>query len=350
VVTSSLAAPAEHRPGLRRALDELTRTAACGAVVHVDDEHGIWSAGSGLADVAARRPCAPGDCFRAGSIVKTFVATTLLQLVGEGQLRLSDAVQQWLPDLLPDGAEITVRQLLNHTSGLFNSTEAMPVSLAELVGTGRLRTVHPRELVRRATEHEPYFAPGAGWHYSNTNYTLAGLLIERITGHSYEDELRQRLIVPLGLRHTDLPGTSPFMPAVHLRAYLWPRSGDPLDITVQNPSRAWASGDLIATASDLSRFFAELFAGHLLAPDLMAELRQTVPGTNNRHYGLGTFRMSLPGGLQTWGYSGAYGGYLTFALRAEDNSRGLTIALTPRSDAAMPGILGFATKFFTTTR
>jgi len=179
---------------------------------------------------------------------------------------------------------------------------------------------------------------------------LAGLLIERVTGRRYEEEVRERIIAPLGLRHTYLPGTSPFMPGPHLRAYLWPRSGTPVDITLQNPSRAWASGDLISTAGDLSRFFAALLAGRLLEPDQQGELLRTVPGTNGRDYGLGVFRLPLPSGRHAWGYSGAYGGYLTFALRSDDNARGMTVALTPRSDAAMPGVLNFAAAFFDSVR
>jgi D-alanyl-D-alanine carboxypeptidase len=348
VVIQARADEAARQP-LRRALGELTRTVAWGAVACADDDLGTWSAASGLADVVAGRPPGPADCFRAGSIVKTLVAITVLQLAGENRLRLGDPVQRWLPGLVPNGDTITIRQLLNHTSGLYNFTEAMPVRPRDLVSAACLRSYPPRELVRMAGTREPYFAPGAGWHYSNTNYVIAGMLIEQVTGRPYGKEVRQRILAPLGLRHTCLPGTSPFLPGPHLRAYLWPGQAEPrspIDITVQNPSRAWASGELISTAADLTRLLAELLAGRLLAPDEMTELLTTVPGTNGRDYGLGLFRMPLPDGTCAWGSSGAYGGYLTFALRSGDRSRGLTISITPRSDAAMDSVMRFIRAFF----
>ncbi|MFI5957430.1 serine hydrolase domain-containing protein [Cryptosporangium sp. NPDC051539] len=341
--------PAADRDVLSRALDEITGEAACAAVVTVDDEHGTWSAARGLADVPAHRPATPQDRFRAGSIVKTFVAATVLQLVGEGVLRLSDTVADWLPGTVPDGDRISLRQLLNHTSGLYDVIDAMPVSPAHLAGVARLHTIAPDRLVRAATACPPHFPPGAGWRYSNTNYVLAGMLIERATGRPYEEEVRRRIVGALGLRHTVLPATSPFLPGPHLRAYLWP--GRPaarplLDITVQNPSRAWASGDLVSTAGDLTYFLSELLAGRLLPPPLMDEMLSTVPGTNDRDYGLGLFRMSVPGGTRVWGNSGAYGGYVTFMLRSEDRARGATISVTPRSGAAIQSVLKFAVTYF----
>ncbi|SCF02371.1 Beta-lactamase [Micromonospora haikouensis] len=155
---------------------------------------------AGLADISTGRRMAARDQFEAGSNTKTFTAVLALQLVDRGQLRLDAPVSRYLPQVVPNGRNITVRMLLNHTSGLFSYTgdEAFMAGLA----SDPQRVWTEAELLAVAFAHEPNFAPGTGWSYSNTNYTLLGMIIEKLTGKGLPELVRQRIAAPLGLRHT----------------------------------------------------------------------------------------------------------------------------------------------------
>ncbi|MGQ0568282.1 MAG: serine hydrolase domain-containing protein, partial [Armatimonadota bacterium] len=145
------------------------------------------------------------DQFRIASLTKTFVAVVVLQLVGEGKLSLDDAVENRLPGLVPNGRNITIRYLINHTSGLFDYVEDQNVFRRLVSNTSRVWS--PQELIAVGTSHKALFAPGRGWAYSNTGYLLLGLIVEKVTGISLGEELRQRIFVPLGLRGTTFPTT-----------------------------------------------------------------------------------------------------------------------------------------------
>ncbi|MFD4355593.1 serine hydrolase domain-containing protein [Nocardia sp. NPDC058518] len=161
----------------------------------------------------------PHSRFRIGSITKTFVATVVLQLVDEGKVTLDGSIAAHLPEPIPGGDRITVRQLMNHTSGLYDYMKEPGMSTNRWRGDDRFRTHAPRDLLATAVGHDPYFAPGARFRYSNTNYIALGLLIEHVTGHRYGDEIRDRVLTPLRLTATTVPGEDPRVPAPALTAH-----------------------------------------------------------------------------------------------------------------------------------
>jgi D-alanyl-D-alanine carboxypeptidase len=204
--TLALAAGAvgERRSGrpakLQRALDQVVAAGVPGAVLLVGDGDRTIRLASGYGNLKPRTPMRAGDRFRVGSITKAFVATVVLQLVAERKLSLKDTVERWLPGVVPNGKRITVRRLLNHTSGLFNYTEDRKFVAAAF--RDPLRVWRPREIVAIATAHKPYFPPGAGWRYADTNYFVLGLIVQAATRRPLGSELRRRIFAPLRLRAT----------------------------------------------------------------------------------------------------------------------------------------------------
>ncbi|MFI8927615.1 serine hydrolase domain-containing protein [Streptomyces sp. NPDC053474] len=344
-VAAALTAPAAATPGAdrdhrgtRAALAAAVRGGVPGATAHARDRHGSWSAAAGVGDLREGTPRGAHDRFRAASITKTFVATVLLQLEAEGRLDLDDTVGAWLPGVVEghghDGDRISVRQLLNHTSGIhdysadpdFDRGLTTPEFFAH-----RHRTWRPADLVALATRHAPDFAPGRGWAYSNTNYVVAGMVIEKVTGRPYGDEVRDRIINPLHLRATSVPGTAPTLPRPSSRAYskLSGTAGSrTYDVTELNPSMAGAAGELISDAADLNRFYTALLRGDLLPPEQLAAMKRTVPargkGSAGGRYGLGLLRLELPCGTVVWGHGGGIHGSLSLALTTTGGGHALT--------------------------
>lgn len=227
----------------------------------------------------------PGDRFRIGSVTKTFVATVVLQLAGEHRLRLDDTLERRLPGVLPYGRDVTIRQLLNHTGGV---PDDLPPVLAALLAGDRLRVWTPQELVAYAAG-QPRTVPGV-WAYSNTDYTLLGMIIERVTGHRLERELAHRIVRPLHLRGTSFPVRSPAIPGPHARGYSLGEDGVLHDVTRYSPSGAWGAGNGVSTARDLARFQRALLGGRLLRPrQLRAMLTGVGTGREGRRYGLGVY-------------------------------------------------------------
>lgn len=323
------AAPALPRPpaALQAALDRLVAAGVPGTIALSRHGAKVTLAVSGVRDLTTHAPIRTGDRFRIGSNTKSFVATVVLQLVGEGRLRLTDNVERWLPALVPDGAAITVRQLLNHTSGLYDYGQD-PRLLAPYEHD-RGHYWPPRALVALATSHPPQFPPGTDFGYSNTNYILLGLIIEAATQHTAAAEIQQRLIRPLGLADTSFPQRDPHIAGRHTRGYLTnlpPDAAAPdgtLDITVLSPSTAWTAGGIISTAADLARFHRALITGRLLRPHEQRELTTTAPGAD---YAMGVFRIDTPCG-PAWGHDGSFPGYLSVSVTSPDGARQAVIAL-----------------------
>ncbi|MGW6915369.1 serine hydrolase domain-containing protein [Kitasatospora sp. NPDC054939] len=296
-----------------------------------------WRGAAGAADLATGQPARSDGRFRIGSVTKTFVATVVLQLVGEGRLRLDDPVERHLPGVVPNGAAITVRQLLNHTSGLFNFTEDprfLITSEADLqdfaYGGWRYRNYRPQQLAAVSAEHPPYFAPGQGWHYSNTNYVLAGMIVQKVTGRTWQREVERRIVRPLHLDDTVFPGSETGLGGPHARTYLDMPAG-PADITRLNPTVVDAAGNGISTTSDLNRFHAALFGGKLLRPAQLAALTDTVPTTiEGGRYGLGVLRIDLgPDCEAAWGHDGGLPGWSTLLLGSRDGRRQFALSHNP---------------------
>lgn len=342
VSVSSSAAPAtadRDHPRLRSVLADAVADGVPGVLGRAEVRHRdrdgelrTWQGAAGVADRRSRAPRLAGERFRIGSVTKTFVATVVLQLAAERRLELDAPVARWLPGVLRgrghDGRRTTVRQLLNHTSGVFDYTDS-PAFRRQLLGPAflvhRFDTHTPAQLVRTAMAHPPEFAPGGGWRYSNTNYVLAGMIVEAVTGRDYGAEVERRIIGPLGLRDTSVPGAAPGIPGRHARGYATlsgTRPRPPQDVTALNPSLAGASGEMISSARDLVVFLRALLGGRLLPDRQLREMTATVPTeTVRERYGLGLSARQLPCGRTVWGHDGGIHGSASVAFTTRDGSR-----------------------------
>ncbi|MEO3977673.1 serine hydrolase domain-containing protein [Streptomyces sp. CAU 1734] len=314
------------RADLEKAADRL------GGLARIQEGRRSWSAAVGVADPASGRPRRADERFRIGSVTKTFVATVLLQLQGEGRIDLDDTVERWLPGLVRgngnDGSAITVRQLLNHTSGLFRYDRDPGIAARLFTSaflTHRYDTHRPGELVRAALAHPPAFAPGTGRQYSNTNYILAGMIIEEVTGRSYGAEIERRLIRPLKLTSTFLPGTRTGIPGPHARAHSRFFAADPgvplHDVTELNPSSGGAAGEMISSLRDLTRFHTALMRGRLLPRAELDEMLTRTPEELGPAGGLGLSPSVLPCEVTVWGHDGGIHGWSSLILATEDGGR-----------------------------
>ncbi|WP_207211862.1 serine hydrolase domain-containing protein [Promicromonospora panici] len=301
-----------------------TSTSATLLAVTEPGPAGTWTSGSPYPGGTAK-PLGT-EHFRIGSITKTFVATAILQLVDEGSIELDEPIETYLPTVVPNGANVTVRQVLNHTSGLYDYMKGEAWSTNRWRGDARFTTYSPDQLLAEAFRHEPYFAPGTDFRYSNTNYIVAGKLIEAVTGQPYSTVIEHRILGPLNLAGTSFPGATPSLPepAVHATAKL--ENGQTVDVTEQNVSLDWAAGEMISTTYDLQAFFEALLGGNLISEESLAQMRTTVPMGMGFHYGLGLERFDLPCGGPLWGHGGQLLGYVTYAYRRDDG-RSLTMLL-----------------------
>jgi D-alanyl-D-alanine carboxypeptidase len=325
---------------MQKFLDSLVDGGAAGVLLHYRSPEQTWIGSSGLAELGTDRPVDPDGWFRAGSITKTFTAVVVLQLVGEGKLQLEAPAHEWLPEM---PAEVSVRQLLNHTSGLYNYTDDLP----DPAGIVRDRYLHrdPHEALDVGLGKPRLFEPGSSWSYSNTNYTALGLLIETVTGNPYGDEVGERILQPLGLERTMLPGDDLDLPEPHARGYL-DVHGELVELARFNASQAWAAGELVSTAADLNRFYAAVLSGELLEPTEQGAMLNVVQTDDSFGYGLGIERRRLPDGRVVWGHTGGIFGYLTLSYHSADLSTQLTLSYTgtrveqPETGQVLAGLLG----------
>ena len=324
------------RQGLERLVEENGFPAALASVRTRGGRQVDLAAGTG--DLRTGRRAPVDGQVRAGSNTKAFTAVVVLQLVGEGRIGLDEPVETYLPGLVRgwgiDGRDITVRQLLQHTSGLPDYVRVMGVDWF----AGRDTYREPRDLLDMALTLPADFAPGQGWQYSNTGYLLAGLVVQRVTGRPLEEQVTERVLERLGLEDTHLPAQGERgLRGRHPRGYHAAQPGGELrDITELDASWAWAAGGLVSTPRDLDRFFSALLAGDLLAPAELAEMRTTVeaPGMwPGARYGLGLISTPLTCGGLLWGHGGDIPGYETRGGATEDG-RAVTVAVT-----ALPGAL-----------
>jgi D-alanyl-D-alanine carboxypeptidase len=318
-----------------------------GVIALVNDGHGVELHAAGVADTASGRPLRGTDRFRAGSNTKTFVSTVALQLVAEGELKLSDTVEHWVPGILPYGDKVNLRQLLNMTGGI---PDYVPELQAEMAAStdSLTRTYSPRELVARVADKQPDFTPDTSWHYSSTGYVLVGMIIERATGHKLGDELEQRIFTPLHLSRTSFPLNTSAFNGRHANGY-GEVDGELHDLSAFNNSAAWAVGGVVTTATDMAHFWRALLGGKLLAPAQLKAMKTTVPIGDGypASYGLGIFRythLAKECGPM-WGHGGDLPGFSSEFLNSEDGKiqSGVIINVNPIPEAAARGSLG-ATK------
>ena len=327
---------AESSPELQRDADAIRDLGVTGVQARVITENGDRVVTSGVADTLGAEPVDPDGYFRIGSDTKPFVATVVLQLVGEGRLTLDDTVEEHLPGVVSgngnDGSLITVRHLLQHTSGIHDDYPGFDTPEQYL--EGRFHPYPPEELVARAMRHRPDFAPGTAWRYSNTSYLLAATIIERVTGRAWYEEAEDRIVRRLGLEHTVWPGGDPGLPTPHARGYQrFVPGGGPVDVTELIDANA--SGGLISTTADLNRFLRALLDGTLLGPAELAEMQRTVPVDEqvqqlwpDGRYGLGLRMRPLPCGGVYWGHGGGGSGYMTEDGITPDGKRSVVVSMS----------------------
>jgi D-alanyl-D-alanine carboxypeptidase len=317
---STSAATSHHQTlsgRLRAEMRAVVRAGVPGVVVDVRRGESDIRLATGRADVMTRTPMRVRDRFKVGSITKTLVATVVLQLAGEGRLALHESVARWLPGLIPNGRHITIRELLAHTSGLFDYLDD-PRPFAPYLAGHFSYGWTPRRLVRIGVSHPPLFAPGTAFAYSNTGYLLLGLIVERATGQPLQTELSHRIFRPLDLDSTRLPASQGFgFPRAH--GYLITADGR-LDATPISQSLFGAAGGIVSTGPDVAKFYRALLSGRLLPPRLLRMMTATVPRTPGLEYGLGLAAFPTPCGT-VYGHNGAVPGYYSLALNSRDGRR-----------------------------
>ncbi|AUG76312.1 serine hydrolase [Kitasatospora sp. MMS16-BH015] len=297
---------------------------------------GLWFPGrgayvksTGVADKATGAPMRPDLNMRIGSETKTFTATAVLELVDDGLVELDAPIATYL-DGVPDGEHITVRQILEMRSGLYSYTFD-PDFVQDFLGDPN-RPFTPEQLLAYAFKHCNVFAPGTQFQYSNTNYVLLGLLVEKLGQKPADVFLRERVTGPAHLHHTFLATDAAF-PDPHAHGYTEQTlSGAEADTTHWNPSWAWTAGAEVSDLHDLRRWAKVVATGELLSPETQRQREQfvPVPGFTDAGYGLGLFR------THGWvGHNGSLPGYesVTMYLPEQD----ATMVILINSDITYQG-------------
>ncbi|GAA3134954.1 serine hydrolase [Streptosporangium carneum] len=337
-VSASDAAPTRSEYGkarLQRDVDAIRAIGVNGVEARVIDADGRQlAATSGVADTRTRRPVPPNGYTRIASTTKTFVATVVLQLVAEGELSLDDTVEKHLPGLLQgngnDGSKISIRNLLQHTSGI--SEEGYPnfASVEDFL-KHRYEPYTDEQIVAKAVRHKPYFAPGTEWRYSNTGYVLLSMIVKKVTGNPWHEEVDTRISKPLGLSRTLWSGYSLGVPNPHAKGYMVIPPHAPIDATRYFDGDA--AGGLLSSTRDVNTFFRALLDGRLLPAEQLAQMRQTIlvdawqdlwPGAR---YGLGLTSRPLSCGGVYWSHGGDIYGYKTRSGVTADGGRSVVVSM-----------------------
>ncbi|MFJ9712316.1 serine hydrolase domain-containing protein [Streptomyces sp. NPDC101234] len=315
---------------LRAAIAGLPDADATAALVRVGGTDGAWRGSAGVHDLASGRAADPDARFRAGSTTKVVTAAAVLRLAADGRVDLGAPVQRYLPGLFtPAFRPITVRQLLNHTSGI-QAGDGWGDSF-EAQYAHRFDTLTPEQVVRSAVAKGPEFAPGTRQDYLNINYTVLGLLIEKVTGRSYDDEVTRLVLRPAGMRDTYFPGTDPRIRGPHNHGYQKVTEADGttefVDVTEWNQADRFAAGDMISTTADLERLLTSLFRGRIVPPGPRLEEMFTVPANiEGATYSAGLQRFAYQGRVY-WLKSGARYGYSSVIAGTRDLSRTLVYSV-----------------------
>ncbi|MGH1324964.1 serine hydrolase domain-containing protein [Bacillus pretiosus] len=304
------------RNSVKQAVRDTLQLGFPGILAKTSEGGKTWSYAAGVANLSSKKPMKTDFRFRIGSVTKTFTATVVLQLAEENRLNLDDSIEKWLPGVIQgngyDDKQITIRQVLNHTSGIAEYTRSKSFNLMDTK-----KSYRAEELVKMGISMPPDFAPGKSWSYSNTGYVLLGILIETVTGNSYAEEIENRIIEPLELSNTFLPGNSSVIPGTkHARGYIQlDGASEPKDVTYYNPSMGSSAGDMFSTADDLNKFFSYLLGGKLIKEQQLKQMLTTVPTGEAAlgRYGLGIYETKLPNGVSIWGHGGSIPGFVTFA-------------------------------------
>ncbi|MEV0411447.1 serine hydrolase domain-containing protein [Streptomyces sp. NPDC050448] len=324
--TAKTAAPTPDLEAVTQALKNTTAVGAPGAMVRITGSGAPLTSAVGVQDRTTGAPMDVNGRFRIGSVTKTFSSVVLLQLVDEGKISLDAPVNQYLPGLLPDD-RITVRHLLTHRSGLADYTNAMFDKTVPGFEAVRNKVFTYQELVALSLREPRTTEPGVSYKYSNTNFVVVGMLIEKATGNGVAKEYERRIIKPLKLKNTSYVHPSTVIKGAHLHGYLHPdEAGAPLvDSTEQTVSWAQSAGAMISNAADLNTFMSALLGGKLLKPGTLDAMLTMTPTdtTNTRFYGLGLRRYDLSCGTSVYGHTGTVQGFYTYAFATRDGKRSL---------------------------
>ncbi|MFF8288873.1 serine hydrolase domain-containing protein [Streptomyces sp. NPDC016309] len=336
-------APAPDMEGVAAALNAAMANGAPGAMARFTGPDGVLTRTAGVRDRASGAAMDTRARFRIGSVSKTFSSVVLLQLVDERKVELDAPVNRYLPGLLPDD-RITVRHLLTHRSGLADYTDAMFARTVPGFESVRNRVFSYQELVDLSLAEPRTTEPGVAYKYSNANFVVVGMLIEKVTGKPVGKEYERRIIKPLGLRNTSYVHPDTRIEGLRVRGYLHPdEAGAPLvDSTEQTVSWAQSAGAVISAPADLNTFMTALMRGRLLSPRTLEAMTTVTPtdATNTRFYGLGLRRYDLSCGAQVFGHTGTVQGYYTYAFSTRDGRRSLAAMANTSNRGAANTALG----------
>ena len=349
VTSPALAVDVPTRADVQRTLERVVDGGAPGVTAVIRGPGGRERYSAGSANLRSGRPISPRDHGRNGSITKTFTATVVLQLAAEGKLGLGDSVQKWLPGVVPNGDQITVRQLLDHSSGIADYC-SVDITLCDPSPAQMARRWTPEELVAIGVGAPPTFPPGQGWSYTNTDYVLLGMIIERATGHTVGAEYKRRIFRPLGLDQTSFP-TSTSMPRPFSRGYDVLAGGSlPRNVTATSPTIAWSAGAIVSRPGDLQTFMRALLRGRLVSRSLLGEMKRPTPGSLDGAfalegggvgtYGLGLIHYTWSKACGVWGHTGAFPGYRSLAVSNRNGRRGAAMYITSEGLAPPGAIAG----------
>ncbi len=316
-----------------------------GAIALIQTKAGVRVSTAGVADRATGQPVTDGDSMRLASVSKAYNGAVALSLVHQGKLALTDTIGQLLPGQFPAWDAITVAQLLHHTSGLPDYTKS-PAFLTQ-VSADPTATITPQQIVGFVANQSPLFAPGSRYDYSDTDNIVVGLIVEAVTGQSYESELAAEVYTPLSLTDTSLPSTTAMgRPTLH--GYALAHGQPPEDVTTAlSPSGAWASGAMVSTPAELNTFMRAYVAGRLFGPTVQMDQRQFVagssgpPGPGTNAAGLAIYRYQTKCGT-VFGHTGNFPGYTMFAAATSDGSRSVVVAVNTQLNDKKPVSAAYA--------
>lgn len=332
--TTTPANPAPDLDGLHQALQGVVTAGSPGAFAQISDSSGVGGTESvGTGDLTTNSPVDPQGQFRVGSITKNFTAVLVLQLVAQHKVDLDAPAAGYLaPGVLPADSPITVRELLNHTSGLYDYTNDLPGILVGDTITGyqqfRYSVYQPQDQVAQSLTHGLQFTPGSKYAYSNTNFVVLGMLVEHLTGRPYAQVLKDRILAPLGLTHTRFIVPQTGIGGPHAIGYLTDddRTKPMLDATAETASWIWTAGAAISSTADLNRYWRALTGGRLLPAAQLAEMEAMTPVDATSGYGLGMRQYTLSCGTQVYGHDGIVEGYQSYSYTTKDGSRQVTVS------------------------
>jgi D-alanyl-D-alanine carboxypeptidase len=317
--------------------------AAPGAAAYVSGPHGIWEGATGLADVAHRVPMTPDVRSRIGSVSKLWTATVVVRLAQEGKLRLDDTVARWLPGALPYGNRITIRELLNHTSGMVddNDINARPgywlgkihdatlrrefLAIARASAENPAIPISPEFEIRVAAALPLLFSPGTDYHYSNIGYKTAAAIAEKASHASLADLYRRIIIDPLKLTSAGYDATSAITGS-HALGYVIEAGGNARPNAGAGEGDLAASGGLVVNAPDEARFLVALVQGRIVSKTYLRQIEQPTL----RSYGLGTGVGTICG-VRVFTHGGATNSYMAEVAVNGDGTRVVVLLANGRT-------------------